>query len=204
VGVDAEYRELVEVAKGDLRKVKQVIQDLLIPVLIERGFEQIPLSDAEQRSEIGSAYPFGRFRRRRDDGYDLILIQFARYRPATFTLDAGVVPLEGFNHPVTGHVKAEDAWPGYLARHYSFYDTAIIARKFGPWRWPGDRRPFDDAEIRFVVSKVKRILPEVEIALREGRPTAHAKLWGWAKRGLAEIVVSAVRAIFTANRARTR
>lgn len=159
------------------RWLKASIRDVLLPALHAQGFEPIALTEQEKRGELPTAFPFGRLRRVRESGFDLVEIQLARHGKPAFRISAGVVPLTGLDHEVVGHVPAEDVWSTHLPVHYVFYQVPLLQRWFSLWHWPG--RPVAQADIRAYVTKVTAsVIPEIEIALREGRCGRHVKRMG--------------------------
>lgn len=164
-------------ASEERRWLTASLRDVLLPALHAQGFEPVALTDQEKRSELRTAFPFGRLRRARGSGFDLVEIQMERYGKPGFRISAGVVPSTGINHLV-GHVAVEDAWSSHLPRHYVLYGLPLTGRWFTLWHWPG--RQVTQADIKDFVAKVTAsVIPEIESALREGRCGKHVKRMGW-------------------------
>jgi hypothetical protein len=149
---------------------------VLLPALHAQGFDLVELTDQEKRSELRTAFPFGRLRRARGSGFDVVEVQLARYGKPAFRISAGVVPSTGIDHLV-GHVPAEDVWSSHLPRHYVLYGLPLTGRWFSLWHWPG--RQVTQADVNAFVQKVTdSVIPEIESALREGRRGRHVKMMG--------------------------
>lgn len=163
-------------ASEERRWLKASLRDALLPALHAQGFEPVALTDQEKRSELGTAFPFGRLRRARESGFDVVEIQMARHGKPAFRIAAGVVPSAGIDHLV-GHVAAEDVWSSHLPRHYVLYGLPLTGRWFSLWHWPGRQVTQADVEA-FVKEVTESVVPEIESALREGRCGKHVKMMG--------------------------
>jgi hypothetical protein len=162
-------------AKVERRWLAASIRDVLLPALYAQGFGPVALTDQEQRGELRTAFPFGRLRRARESGFDVVEIQLARHGKPAFRISAGVVPLTGINHPVVGHVPAENVWSSHLSQHYVLYDYPFIQRWFSLWHWPG--RQVMQADVSAFITKITTsLISEIESALREGRCGKHVKM----------------------------
>lgn len=149
---------------------------MLLPALHAQGFEPVALTEEEKRSELRTAFPFGRLRRARGSGFDVVEVQLPRYGKPAFRISTGVVPSTGIDHLV-GHVPAEDVWSSHLPRHYVLYGLPFIQRWFSLWHWPGRR--VTQADVTALVTKITTsVIPEIEGALREGRCGRHVKRMG--------------------------
>jgi hypothetical protein len=167
-------------ANQERRWLKAAIRDELLPALHGQGFEPVALTGQEKRGELPSAFPFGRLRRARESGFDVVEIQLPRHGKPAFRISAGFVPSTGIDHPVAGHVPAEEVWSSDLPRHYVFYELPPIQRWFSLWHWPG--RQVTQADVGDLVAKVAtNVIPEIESALREGRLGKHGKVMGWER-----------------------
>ncbi len=128
------------------------------------------LSDAEKRSELRTAYPFGRLFRIRGAGFDLVDIELERFGKPAFRIGAGVLPKGDGASPV-------DVWAGALPTLFTFGDQVpFIGGWFSLWHWPG--RTITPTDIESLVVRVSSVVvPEIEMALREGRCGRHARKW---------------------------
>lgn len=163
----------------------QSVRTHLLPVLIEQGFAVAPLvhRDPVDREYELSFPSWGRLIRIRGSGVDLVEIQLATYRRAAFRISAGVVPRNGLSTP-TGHQPAEE-----LAVHWlnEYFETH--AR---PWLRPGLRavgleplgawfsvhrlyRPRTQSDYDKLAFRVAGLVPELELALREGKLGPHMR-----------------------------
>lgn len=118
-----------------------------------------------------SSLPLGRLRRVREAGrVDLIEFEFARYRRAAFRIMAGVAPKEGLiTH--TGHWAAEDVYVGWLNEYFTMYDSRWRKKWFFVSRWRHQSLVQGDYEK--LALRVAGFLPEIELALREGKLGPH-------------------------------
>jgi hypothetical protein len=162
-------------AHAERRWLVESLRARLVPELERRGYHAVPLTAAEARSEIRTGFPFGRLRREAADRFDLVEIQLDKHGRAAFRFNLGVVPLEGIEHEIVGHVRAEDVWVHYLAHYYVLYDWPRLRRWFSPWRWPGTALGRNNYER--LVAKVVSLLPEVEALFREGKGGATSGRW---------------------------
>jgi hypothetical protein len=164
-------------ASEERRWLKASLHGVLLPALHAQGFEPVALTEREKRGELPTAYPFGRLRRVRGSGFDLVEIQLARHGKPAFRISAGTVPSTGLDHEVVGHVPAEEVWSSHLPLHYVFYDLPLIQRWFSLWHWPG--RQVTQADVNDLVKKVATdVSSEIESALREGGRGKHVKIMG--------------------------
>jgi hypothetical protein len=145
----------------------------LLPVLIEKGFECAPLARrGPMDREFVLTLPLGRLRREREEGVDLVEIDFARNRHAAFRINIGVAPSAGLMTP-TGHWSARDIYVEWLNEFFIMY-------AFPGWRiWFFDWLSFLRSPIRATYDKlamrVAGLVPEIELALREGRLGPHMR-----------------------------
>lgn len=144
----------------------ETIKHKLVPMLRRLGFEPVPLTPEEKRSEIGAAFPFGRLHRSSAAGFDLVEIQLDKDREISFRLNLARVPSAGIEHAV-GHVKAEDVWVHYLDHFCELYSNRFLRR------WFAIRKPLDDhsapAEIEALVERAVTMLDQVETYFASGR-----------------------------------
>lgn len=164
-----------EQRRRERRWLVKALESIFVRALKEQRFEAIAFTDEEVNSWVRTAHPFGRFRRTREGGFDVVTIQLAEYGRPAFRLAAGVVPSVGVNHPATGYVAAEALWPAHLPTWFEFCDIPVIGRWFSLWHWPSRRIKQDDIES--LVSRITTvIIPEMEMALREGRGGKHTRI----------------------------
>lgn len=172
-----EVREVMNPTVHDSarRLLARAIAEILVPRFVSLGFRQLPLSPEEKRSELGTAFPFGKLRREHDQVVHLVDIQLARHDEAAFRVIAGVAPADGIDHEIVGRVLTADLFASQLKTHW------VAKPRFGNWfavgRWP--RRSVGANEIeRFVTDKSDLIVPEVEAALTEARTGKYLKRYG--------------------------
>lgn len=157
----------------EINWLKESIRALLLPELQRRGFELVPLAPDERRSEIGTAFPFGRLRRLGSDGFELVEIQLDKRGRAAFRLNLGVAPPSGVQHPITGHIAQEDVWVSYLDHSYELYERPLFRKWFSIPRRQGAVPTKDD--YLDLVRKVVDLIPEVEELFREGKCGSHMR-----------------------------
>ena len=163
-------------ANEERRWLTAAIREVLLPALYAQGFKDVALTDEQKKSELRTGFPFGRQRRARESGFDVLEIQMEKYGSPSFGISTGVVPLAGINH-VVGHVAAADVWSGHLPQHYVLYSVPLIGRGFSLWHWLGRRVTQADV-VNYVRQITTSVIPEIEGALREGRCGKHVKVMG--------------------------
>ncbi len=152
----------------------QSIQAHLLPVLLKQGFEVAPPTHRGpvDREFVLSFPSWGRLIRARESGVDLIEIQFAPYRRAAFRINAGVAPKKGMM-TLTGQWPAEDVLVHWLNEFFEMYDSAKWRIWFSLWFWRF-RSPVQSDYDKLAL-RVVAFLPEIELALREGRLGPHMR-----------------------------
>ena len=150
------------------------LRSILVPELVRRGFEVVPLDDADAKSpEMRSALPFGRLRRAGPNGVELVEIQLDKHGWPAFRLNFGNVPLEGIQGRV-GWIEARDVSVHYLTRHYGLYHSRFFASWFAVSNWIG--RAETEADYKALMQDVIALLPEVEATLATGVPGRHVRV----------------------------
>lgn len=145
----------------------------LLPVLTKRGFEVAPLA---HRGPIDREFvltlPLGRLRRTREGKVDLVEIDFAKHRRPAFRVNVGVAPQAGLM-TLTGHWPADDLYVEWLNEFFIMYASPrwqtwfSVRRRFYRPRMQGD---YDKLALR-----VADLVPELELALREGKLGPHMR-----------------------------
>jgi hypothetical protein len=102
----------------------------------------------------------------------LIEIQFAPYKGAAFRVNVGVAPKEGMM-TLTGHWPAEEVCVQWLNEFFEMYASprwrTWFSLRFWQFRMPV-QSDYDKLTLR-----VAAFLPEVELALREGKLGPHMR-----------------------------
>jgi hypothetical protein len=156
----------------------------LLPALIQRGFEAARLVyvDPVDPKSVGT-FSFGLLRRARPDGGLDLEIQFMTYQRAAFRINACAVPKGGMM-TVGGHQTAEELFAGGLHDHFEtrarpWVRPALrvlrlepLGEWFSVWHWPL-RSP--KADYDKLAMRVAGILPELELALRDGKLGPHMR-----------------------------
>ena len=168
--------------------VEESVRTHLVPALIKLGFEAAPprsRNEPEDRKYSGCFPSWGRWIRRREPIVDQVQIQFSTYGRAVFRINAAAVPKDGMMTS-GGHKTAEEC----LA--LGVHDLETHAR---PWLRPflralrmepvgawfslrrlslGSPTPADYDKLAL---RAVEILPELELALREGKLGPHMRRW---------------------------
>jgi hypothetical protein len=157
------------------RWLVDAIRTLLLPEFTRRGFEIVPLPKSgfgpvDRRSIVASR--FGMLRRVGPRGIELVEVQMAPRGRAAFRLHVGVVPPAGIE-TITGHFAAEDVHVGWLDEFFELYQSAFFWTWFSVRRWPWRKVARTDHED--LVRRVVGMIPEVELALREGWRGPHLR-----------------------------
>jgi hypothetical protein len=160
-----------------LRKHKdlllQSVQGHILPFFIDKGFAVGPQSKtAALDRKSASTFPFELRRVRPDAGVDLVEIQFMTYQRAAFRINAGVAPREGLM-TATGHWPAEEVCVHWLSEFFEMYASRRWRRWFCLWLWRF-RTPLQSDYDKLAL-RISGFLPEVELALREGKLGPHMR-----------------------------
>lgn len=158
----------------------------VLPALVEQGFTIAPLvhhGPVDRKFQL--SFPsWGRLMRTRNSGVDLIEIQLAPYRRAAFRMNAGVVPGDGIV-TMAGHRPIEEVAVHWLREYFETHARPLLRQSLkavgleplGGWFsvrcWPWQTPEQGDYEklARWVVG----LLPELDVALREGRVGRHVR-----------------------------
>jgi hypothetical protein len=159
--------------KVERRWLVNAIREQLIPEFLQRGFVNVPLdSQGPTDRESLVAFPYGRLRRQRPNGYEFVEIQMAPYSRAAFRLNIGVAPPAGIMG-VHGHIAAEDVCVGWLEEFYTLHSCPFFQTWFSISRW--SRKPVTQDAYRSLVARVVGLIAEVENALAEGIKGPHVR-----------------------------
>lgn len=173
-------------AKRRKELLVESVRTHLLPALIRRGFAIAPRQGEcgpVDRKAVGIS-PFGQMHRVRPEGEtDLVEIQFMTYQRAAFRINACAVPKEGM---ITdgGHKTAEECIALGVKDLYTharpWLRPALRALRVEPlgewfsvWTWP--LRAPTQADYDKLALKAVGILPELELALREGKLGPHIR-----------------------------
>lgn len=132
----------------------------------------VPLTPEESRSELRTAFPFGRLRREGTEGLEMVEIQLEKYGRPAFRLVFGVAPPSGISTAL-GHVAQQDIWAPYLDEYYVLYRRPLLRKWFSVWHWPG--RSVNESDYDELVKSVVELIPEVEQALKNGKRGPHVR-----------------------------
>lgn len=172
----------------------QSIRTHLLPALTKQGFEVAPLVHRSPVDrEFEESFPeWGRLIRATESGIDLVEIQLATRRRAAFRINAGVVPKEGII-TLTGHHPAEEVAVHWLDQYFETHAhpwlrSSLRALRLEPlgtwfsvWHWP--YRSPTQSDYDKLVLRVADLVPEVELALREGKLGQHVRKVAISRRG---------------------
>jgi hypothetical protein len=161
-------------AKEQTELLKQSLRTHLLPVLTNQGFEAAPpVPRGPVDREFVVSFPlWGRLIRARESGVDLIEIQFAPRRRDAFRINMGVSPKEGMA-TLKGHWAAEDVLVHWLNEFFEMYASSR-------WRiWFSVRQPLfrsrTQGDYDKLALRVAGLVPELELALREGKLGPHMR-----------------------------
>jgi hypothetical protein len=192
-GMRMPFKKKLRARRAKERKAKrrkdllvESVRTHLLPALMQRGFEAAPLvhDDPAERKSIGT-FPIGLLRRARaDGGVDLVEIQFMTYQRAAFRINSCAVPKEGMM-TAAGPRTAEELFAGGLHDHFETHArpwlrpglralrVEPLGEWFSVWRWP--LRSPKQAAYDKLAMRVVGILPELDLALREGKLGPHIR-----------------------------
>jgi hypothetical protein len=160
-------------AKDRTELLIKSLQTHLLPVLTKQGFEVAPLAHRGPIDrEFALALPLGRLRRIREGEVDLVEIDFAKRRRPAFRINVGVAPKAGLM-TLTGHWPAGDLYVEWLNEFFIMYSCPRWRTWFSLQFW-SLRSPVQD-DYDKVALRVVGLVPELELALREGRLGPHMR-----------------------------
>ena len=162
----------------------QSLRTHLIPALTKLGFQvtqQIRQTPVDR--EFEQSFPlWGRLSRTRETGVDLVEIQLANYQRAAFRINAGVAPTAGLTTPA-GHRPAKELAVHWLNEYFETHArpwlrpflSRVGLEPLGAWfsMWPS-RSPAQ-GDYDKLATRAAGLLPEVELALREGKSGRHIR-----------------------------
>jgi hypothetical protein len=146
----------------------------LLPVFIQQGFAFAPrVHSVSADRKTAGIFPFELLQRARPDGgVDLVEIQLMTYGRAVFRINASAVPKEGLM-TLGGHRSAEELEAGGLHDHVEMYACPRWRIWFSLRFW--SLRPPVQSHYERLALRVARFVPEIELALREGRLGPHMR-----------------------------
>ena len=110
--------------------LRKLLQEKLVLVFLDRGFEQLSLPSRERKSrEMSSAFPLGRLVRPSKGVFDLVNVQI-HSRRAAFVLNFGIADPEKTMHP-WGQFRGRDTMVSDLATQCRLYSSRTFMIWFG-------------------------------------------------------------------------
>jgi hypothetical protein len=165
--------------ENELRKHRDLLIESvrahILPVFVQQGFTAVPrtVPRGPVERKYVDIFPFGEMRRARSDGgVDLVEVQFKTYQRAAFRINATAVPKEGMM-TAGGHRTAEKIHAGGLHDHFEMYSSPRWWNWFSLWFW-WFRSPVK-GDYESLALRVAGFLPEIELALREGKLGPHMR-----------------------------
>src|SRR5215472_2483378 len=158
----------------------------LLPAFIQQRFtpDPAPVEGAPVDRKYKGTFPFELRRVRPDGGVDLVEIQFKTYHRAAFRINVCAVPKEGMI-TLGGHRTVEDLHASGLHDHFETHARpwlrpllrALGLEPLGEWfsLWLWYLRYPKQADYDRLVLRVAGVLPELELALREGKLGPHVR-----------------------------
>jgi len=159
----------------------RVLQERLVSVILQHGFDQVPLREVDQPSqEMRDSSPFGYFRRAKSANLELLEIQLDKRDRPRFILNLGVIPPAG----------VDVAW-GHFAQDDAPITAAQDAYRLHPKQHPGALAswftvpiiglPLDlTARTERTVDAAVALLPEVEEWFARRVVGPHMRRYGYA------------------------
>jgi hypothetical protein len=158
----------------------------LVPVFAKLGFTTAPLvvRDSPTDRELVQSFPaWARLARVREQVVDLVEIQFSTHGRAAFRLNAGVVQRNGLM-TLSGHRPATEVCVHWLSEYVETHARPwlrptlralgweSLGAWFSVWQWHKSPTQGDCDELAL---RVAGFVPELELALREGRLGPHIR-----------------------------
>jgi hypothetical protein len=167
--------------------LEESVRTHLLPALIKLGFQPAPArsqDDADDRRYSGCFPAWGQLTRARDTTVDKVEIQFSSYGRAAFRINATAVPKDGmmtaFGHRIAGEIQASGLHDHFETHARSWLRPTLrtlrvepLGEWFSLWRLPlrsSTPTDYDRLSLQAVA-----ILPELELALREGKTGPHIR-----------------------------
>ena len=168
---------VIDTRKQRRKWMRKSVETLLLPEFSRRGFQPVPWNEEEAKSAWRTLVPFGRWRRRTSDGFEIIQVYFDPYGGPGFWIRFGAIPEGGTTDVFGNHLAAEDAWAEYLPVMYStapfrFFQAYCQQFKVRKWPW----QSHTEADYVALVRRVIALMPDIETALREGRCGPHIRV----------------------------
>jgi hypothetical protein len=163
------------------------VQAHLLPAFIKLGFQQAPprsQNDSDDRKYSGCFPSWGQLTRARDTTVDKVEIQFSSYGRAAFRINATAVPKDGiitaFGHRIASEIQASGLHDHFETHARPWLRSTLRALRVEPlgewfslWRLP--LRSPTQADYDRLSLQAVAILPELELALREGKTGPHIR-----------------------------
>jgi len=169
------------------RLLEASVQTHVLPALTKLGFDAAPVVEHDglaDREFVRSFPPWGNLIRVRESIIDKVEIQFSSRGRAAFRINATPVPKEGMM-TAGGLRTAEEIHASGLHCHFETHarpwlrpslkalGLEPLGEWFSAWHWP--LRPPTQANYDKLALRVVGILPELELALREGKLGPHIR-----------------------------
>ena len=153
------------------------VQDRLIKLFTEDGFDIYPLTSEEKKSkEMKIAFPFGRLKRKQGEKLEIAEIQFDKYGKLKFIINFGVVPENGVTLPWT-HISQQDADVAALSEAYRLYSSSI----WSAWFSVGWLAQKNVENVKKTVDKAINLYPEIENWFSTGTMGKHMRKFGFSQ-----------------------
>jgi|GEM_PF-2222925 hypothetical protein len=157
---------------GNRKLLIQQLQENLVPALIARGFQQLPLSERDGKSrDMVSMLPLGYLKRQRDGNLDIVEIQIHPRRMA-FVIGFGTAPPEGVILPWAKLAQTE-VGVSSLAENCRLYAN----RRFMTWFGSAWTSFYKDQSRHAIesIQKAVSLLPELDEYFGRGAVGPHIK-----------------------------
>jgi hypothetical protein len=152
----------------------QSVRTRILPVFLQQRFSMIPRANRGPFDQKNAqTFPFDLLRRSSPGGgVDLVDVQFMTFQRPAFRINACAVPKDGLM-TLGGHRSADELEAGGLHEHFEMYAFPRWRMWFSLrfWRF---RAPVQ-LDYDKLAMRVTDLLPEVELALREGKLGPHMR-----------------------------
>lgn len=150
----------------------EALKLVLVPEFEKRGFSIIPLSgELSKDRDYRFSYPFGRLRRMKEKGFELIGIKLSKKGSARFSLTIGTVPIEGNKLAFGKIVPPKDVWADDLETYYCLFRNKFLWSDFSIRQWPW--KTIVKADYFKLAEEVAKLISEIDEVFATGKCGPH-------------------------------
>lgn len=151
------------------------VQQRLTRIFLEKEFSPVPLPPEEAKSELKTAFPLGRLKRKRGNELDVIEFQFDKYSRLRFVINFGIVPEGGVTLPWGDHLDQNVADASSLPDAYRLFSSSFRKR----WFQLSLLTPRNEQAISRLVDKAIVLSTEINIWFEFKTVGKHMKKFGF-------------------------